>query len=67
MFFHCEVQCFVPFLSTGEQTHLEHAEVGAAIRHLWLSLLEDCEGVDLQARLRQGQETQASDPKGLEK
>ena len=38
----------------GQQTNSEHAEAGAALRDLRLPLLEDCEGADLQARLRQG-------------
>ena len=43
-----------PTYMSGQQANLEHAEACAALCHLWLSLLEDSEGVDLQAWLWQG-------------
>lgn len=45
----------------GQQTNSEHAEAGAALRDLWLPLLEDREGADLQARLRQGHQLRKSE------
>ena len=46
---------------SGQQTNSEHAEAGAALRDLWLPLLEDREGADLQARLRQGLQLRKSE------
>ena len=50
----CNVATAKNASSSGEQTHPEHAEAGAALCDLWIPLLEDCEGADLQAWLRKG-------------
>merc|ERR1719469_222586 len=47
-------------LREGQQANAQYAEVGAAVRHLWLPHLEDGPGAGLQARLRQGE--QAGNP-----
>ncbi len=37
-----------------EQGHHQHAEEGGALHHMGLPQPEDCEGADLQARIRKG-------------
>ena len=48
------------YVGSGEQAHPEHAEAGAALCHLRLSVPKDGEGVDLQAWLWEGRSSMPS-------